>query len=115
MLIIPAEHPLDWKRPPVITLLLILLNCLIYFAYQSGDEARQEAAIKSYLDGGLLNRERNLIVERLMQEHELKEYEREQVQAMPRQQQAGAALTDLEFEQQIHQRADFQADAQWQA
>lgn len=35
MLIIPAEHPLDWKRPPVITLLLILLNCLI--AYQSGD------------------------------------------------------------------------------
>ena len=41
MLIIPAEHPLDWKRPPVITLLLILLNCLIYFAYQSGDEARQ--------------------------------------------------------------------------
>jgi len=21
MLIIPAEHPLDWKRPPVITLL----------------------------------------------------------------------------------------------
>ncbi len=115
MLIIPAEHPLDWKRPPVITLLLILLNCLIYFAYQSGDEARQEAAIKSYLDGGLLNRERNLIVERLMQEHELKEYEREQVQAMPRQQLAAAALTDLEFEQQIHQRADYQADAQWQA
>lgn len=115
MLIIPAEHPLDWKRPPVITLLLILLNCLIYFAYQSGDEARQEAAIKSYLDGGLLNRERNLIVERLMQEHELKEYEREQVQAMPRQQLAAAALTDLEFEQQIHQRTDYQTDAQWQA
>ena len=33
MLILPAEHPLDWKRPPVATLLLILLKVLIYFGY----------------------------------------------------------------------------------
>ena len=26
MLILPAEHPLDWKRPPLITLLLIVLG-----------------------------------------------------------------------------------------
>ena len=42
MLILPAEHPLDWKRPPLITLLLIVLNTLIYFAYQGNDLAREE-------------------------------------------------------------------------
>ena len=47
MLIIPAEHPLDWKRPPVITLLLILLNTLIYFAYQGKDPAREEQAVRT--------------------------------------------------------------------
>ena len=40
MLILPAEHPLDWKRPPLITLLLIVLNTLIYFAYQGNDPVR---------------------------------------------------------------------------
>ena len=63
MLIIPAEHPLDWKRPPLITLLLILLNTLIYFAYQGGDEERRTLAVQAYLDGGLLGRERALFLE----------------------------------------------------
>lgn len=38
------------EAPPVITLLLILLNTLIYFGYQGGDEERREQAVQAYLD-----------------------------------------------------------------
>ncbi|MDG1580625.1 rhomboid family intramembrane serine protease [Pseudomonas sp. GOM6] len=115
MLIIPAEHPLDWKRPPVVTLLLILLNVLIYFGYQGGDEERLEAAVNSYLDGGLLNRERALFIESISQRRDFDAEERAYVDGMRRQDLAAWVLHDLEFEQQLHQRADYQADSTWQA
>jgi membrane associated rhomboid family serine protease len=115
MLIIPAEHPLDWKRPPVITLLLILLNTLIYFGYQGGDEARREVAVQSYLDGGLLGRERALFLEDIAQREKLDEDQREYVDGMRRQELAGWILHDLQFEHALHQRADFRADPAWQA
>lgn len=114
MIIIPAEHPLDWKRPPVITLLLILLNTLIYFGYQGGDKERQETAIQTYLDGGLLNRERALFSETFSIEHKLDVVEREQLDSLRRQDLARMILFDLEFEHQLHQRSDFQANATWQ-
>ncbi|MBB2493465.1 rhomboid family intramembrane serine protease [Aquipseudomonas ullengensis] len=114
MLIIPAEHPLDWKRPPVITLLLILLNTLIYFGYQGGDSERRETAIHTYLDGGLLNRERALFVDAFSTREKLDVVEREQLDGLRRQHLATLILFDLEFEHQLHQRADYQADAAWQ-
>ena len=115
MLIIPAEHPLDWKRPPVVTLLLILLNVLIYFGYQGGDEERLEIAVHAYLDGGLLNRERALFVESVSERRDFDAEERTYVDGMRRQELAAWVLHDLEFEQQLHQRADYQADTAWQA
>lgn len=115
MIIIPAEHPLDWKRPPVITLLLILLNTLIYFGYQGGDQERRETAVHAYLDGGLLNRERALFSEAFSAEHKLDVVEREQLDSLRRQDLARMILFDLEFEHQLHQRSDFQANSTWQA
>lgn len=115
MLIIPAEHPLDWKRPPVITLLLILLNVLIYFGYQGGDEQRLELAVQSYLDGGLLGRERALFIDSVSQRRHFDSEERAYIDGMRRQELAAWVLYDLEFEQQIHQRTDYRADAAWQA
>lgn len=115
MLIIPAEHPLDWKRPPVITLLLILLNTLIYFAYQGGDQAREEAAVRTYLDGGLLNRERALFTEDFSQRRELDRDSREYLDGMRRQDLAALILHDLEFEHGLHRRAEYLADSAWQA
>ncbi|MBI2380835.1 MAG: rhomboid family intramembrane serine protease [Gammaproteobacteria bacterium] len=53
MLIIPADKPLDWKRPPLLTLMLILLNVLVFFAYQGGDERRWQAAMRYYAQSGL--------------------------------------------------------------
>ncbi|MEK1904252.1 MAG: rhomboid family intramembrane serine protease [Pseudomonas sp.] len=115
MLIIPAEHPLDWKRPPVITLLLILLNTLIYFGYQGGDSERRETAVHTYLDGGLLNRERALFVDAYSEREKLDVVEREQLDGLRRQHLATLILFDLEFEHQLHQRADYQADVAWQS
>jgi len=48
MLIIPVSRRPDWRRPPFVTLLLILLNCLIYFGLQSGDGKRAEKAYRYY-------------------------------------------------------------------
>lgn len=53
MLIIPVSRRPDWRHPPVITLLLILLNCLIYFGIQSGDDKRQENAFRYYAGSSL--------------------------------------------------------------
>ena len=115
MLIIPAEHPLDWKRPPVVTLLLILLNVLIYFGYQGGDEERRESAVRSYLDGGLLARERALFIDSISRREHYDADERAYIDSMRRQELAAWVLHDLEFEQQLHQRPDYQADPAWQS
>jgi membrane associated rhomboid family serine protease len=48
MLIIPVSRRPDWRHPPLVTLLLILLNSLIYFGLQSGDEQRIEKAYRYY-------------------------------------------------------------------
>ncbi len=114
MLILPAEQPLDWKRPPVITLFLIILNTLIYLGYQSGDEERSEAAVRSYLDGGLLSRERALFQERMTAEHELDAEEQKGFASLPRNYLANMILRDLQFENRLHQNPDYLADAAWQ-
>lgn len=48
MLIIPASRRPDWRNPPLITLLLILVNTLIFFGLQSGDGQRLGRAFNYY-------------------------------------------------------------------
>ena len=45
MLIIPVSRRPDWRNPPVITLLLIVVNVLIHFGLQSG--GRTESAARN--------------------------------------------------------------------
>ncbi|MBU1283724.1 MAG: rhomboid family intramembrane serine protease [Gammaproteobacteria bacterium] len=114
MLILPAEHPLDWKRPPVLTLLLIVLNCLIYFAYQGGDTAREQRAVSNYLQGGLLEREKSAFIESFGKEHELTTDEQQSLSQAPQDYLAELVLNDLQFEQQLHDDAAYQAAPDWQ-
>ena len=53
MLIIPISRSLDWRRPPLVTLLLILVNTLIFFGLQSGDEKRAAVAYRYYVASSL--------------------------------------------------------------
>ncbi|MDH4611617.1 rhomboid family intramembrane serine protease [Pseudomonas sp. BN102] len=114
MIILPAEQPLDWRRPPVITLLLILLNTLIYIGYQSGDQQRAEEAQRLYLDGGLLNRERAQFIDHLVEREKFDADQRRTVDAMRRQDLAAIILRDLEFEERLHRSPAYQADSAWQ-
>ncbi|MBO6851108.1 MAG: rhomboid family intramembrane serine protease [Marinobacter sp.] len=53
MLIIPAENAVNWRRPPWVTLGLVLTCLLVFLFYQGGDNRRLEGAIQQYLDSGL--------------------------------------------------------------
>lgn len=53
MLIIPLTGKLSWRNPPFITLTVILINCLIYFVFQSGDMQRLLEAEQYYFNSGL--------------------------------------------------------------
>lgn len=60
MLIIPIEQKLDSSRPPVATVMLIILNCLVFFGYQTQDYVHMEEAINYYYDTGLIEYEEDI-------------------------------------------------------
>jgi membrane associated rhomboid family serine protease len=57
MIIIPVSRRPDWRNPPVITLLLILINVLVFFGPQSGDDNRQREAYEYYAKSILIKTE----------------------------------------------------------
>ena len=57
MIIIPLDRRLDWSRPPVVTLTLILVNVLCFFVWQSGDDQRYSEAMTYYSESGLAQQE----------------------------------------------------------
>ena len=54
MLIIPAENAVNWKRPPWVTLSLMMACLLVFLFYQGGDDRKFEAALEQYLEADLL-------------------------------------------------------------
>ena len=67
MLIIPIEQKLDGGNPPVATLLLILINCFIFFGYQSNDRLIQQEAIEVYQTQALYFYEHRIYSEYLVE------------------------------------------------
>ena len=65
MIFIPFFKKIDWSNPPLVTLLLILANCLIFFVFQGDDEKLAEQAYEFYLDSDLPNIEIPLYVKYL--------------------------------------------------
>ncbi|QKT03915.1 rhomboid family intramembrane serine protease [Ectothiorhodospiraceae bacterium 2226] len=65
MLIIPLERAIDWRRPPVVTVLLVLINAVVFFGYQAGDEERFERAADYYFASELPEIELPLYLEDL--------------------------------------------------
>ncbi|HWU84694.1 MAG TPA: rhomboid family intramembrane serine protease [Rhodocyclaceae bacterium] len=64
-LVFPLNGKPDWRRPPWCTLLLIVINCIVYFGPQRADQARAEAAADYYLRSDLPAREMPLYLEAL--------------------------------------------------
>ena len=59
MFIIPVGNRVDWKRPPIVTLLLIAINCFVFFFLQAGDDAKDEKAAQYYFSSELPDWELN--------------------------------------------------------
>lgn len=57
MLIIPVENKPDWRHPPVVTLLVILINVWVYVAFAAADEEALAGAFHSYVANQLIVRE----------------------------------------------------------
>jgi membrane associated rhomboid family serine protease len=53
MLVIPISGKIGWKRPPLITLALVIINCLVFFLFQTHDNDYRTAAERFYLHSGL--------------------------------------------------------------
>ena len=53
MLIIPLTEKISWRNPPIITIGIILLNCLVYFLFQSSDTQKHLEASEYYFTSGL--------------------------------------------------------------
>lgn len=48
MIIVPTEKQLDWRNAPIILCLLVLLNVMVFFFYQSGDTKKIIEAMTTY-------------------------------------------------------------------
>ena len=53
MILIPFDRAIDWSRPPIMTISLILINVLLFFSWQSGEEQALVDAIHYYQESGL--------------------------------------------------------------
>ena len=53
MFVIPVGNRVDWKHPPVVTLLLILANCFVFFFLQGRDGRIEEGAEDYYFSSEL--------------------------------------------------------------
>jgi len=54
MIILPAEKRFDWKYAPVMLCILVTLDILIFFLYQSSDDDKFQAAFEYYYNTDLL-------------------------------------------------------------
>ena len=57
MLLLPMDRAFDWRRPPVVTLLLIVINTGCFLLWQSGDDQAVHRALAYYSSSGLLETE----------------------------------------------------------
>lgn len=59
MVILPVEKRIDWKKPPVVLIGIVLLNILIFAFYQINDGVKFQKAVASYSEHQLLSIELN--------------------------------------------------------
>lgn len=53
MLAIPLSGKMSWRNPPLVTVILILLNVFIYFVFQLNEDEKLGAATEYYFESGL--------------------------------------------------------------
>lgn len=54
---LPLDKKPDWHHPPLVTLILVLANVLLFYTWQSNDERYDQEAFEYYLKSGLIQTE----------------------------------------------------------
>ncbi len=57
MIVVPVEKKIDWRRPPVVLIMLVIINVLVFAFYQSNDQTLIESAVKHYQQHRMLDTE----------------------------------------------------------
>ncbi len=108
MIIIPSEKKFDSKHPPIILLLLVIVNLITYFVYQAGDNKKTDDALKQYQALKYFEAEKVLYQNYL--EKEYKKNEQEQFsQALENNNLYAASyflIADYQFYSYLDKRAD---------
>ena len=55
MFIIPLTGKISLRNPPIVTIAIVLINCLVWFVLQAGDTDKQYDASELYFTSGLVN------------------------------------------------------------
>ncbi|MGI9305243.1 MAG: rhomboid family intramembrane serine protease [Gammaproteobacteria bacterium] len=55
MVILPSQKRIDWTKPPLVLLALVVLNVLVFVFYQSADTEHVTRSVESYQDRKLLD------------------------------------------------------------
>ena len=79
MVILPTEKRFDWKHAPVVLFIIIILNILIFFGYQFGDDGKALKAVFEYKQQGYLEKEWPVYQDYLTQNNQLERLKKEQV------------------------------------
>ncbi len=53
MLIIPLTDKISWRNPPIVTIILVLMNCFVFFVFQLQDNPRYIKSEEFYFTSGL--------------------------------------------------------------
>ncbi|MGI9280264.1 MAG: rhomboid family intramembrane serine protease [Endozoicomonas sp.] len=113
MLIIPAERKLDWRDPPLITLLLIIINCAAFFGYQIKDQKIYPELMETYEQMQHSGKEMALYSDYLSQ-NKPKDWA-----SIPLNSEEGNMILtmqlmhDMEFEEHLRTQAEF-SNSQWE-
>jgi membrane associated rhomboid family serine protease len=57
MLIVPTEKRFDWKHAPIMLILIVLINVLVFLVYQSNDSQKIFEAMEPFVESGYVEKE----------------------------------------------------------
>jgi len=55
MFIVPLTGKISWRNPPIVTIGIIFLNCLVFFLFQTGETEKQYEVSEYYFTSGLMS------------------------------------------------------------
>lgn len=99
-LVFPLNSKPDWRKPPIFTLLIILINCIVFFGPQTRDDERADRAAAYYLKSELPRIELPLYLEEVGQ----RDGKLERARALQLAKMIAAGRHDLALELMDHDR-----------